>query len=454
MYDFIPLVNKAIEPYREMVLKAERDIWAHPETGYREWHTSEYMKEKFIELGYEPVMAGNIPGFYADIETGRPGPTVAIFGELDSLICANHPESNKENGYVHACGHHAQSAALLGIAASLKNPEVEALLCGKIRLVAVPAEELLELGYRKQLREQGIIKYFGGKVEFLYRGYLDGVDASFMVHTAAADKIIHFPVGSNGCLCKNITYHGLSAHAGGAPHDGINALYAANLGITAINALRETFKDDDHIRVHPIMTAGGSAVNAIPETAVLESYVRGATPDSIINANDKVNRAIAASALALGANVEISDIMGYFPFSPDMNMTDIGYDIACELFGKENVGRSYEWDTGCTDMGDISCVMPAIQPYAAGAVGHGHGADYFIEDPEKAVIDSAKFQAALLLGLMQNGGKAVYEIKKNAKLRFNSYEDYFKAADAIQMEQMAIEYTEDGKASVSWKKSE
>lgn len=129
----------------------------------------------------------------------------------------------------------------------------------------MPAEELLELGYRKKLKEQGIIKYFGGKVEFLYRGYLDGVDAAFMVHSAASKQLIGFPLGSNGCLSKNITYHGKSAHAGGSPQKGINALYAANLGLSAINALRETFVDDDHIRVHPIITAGGSAVNAFPK---------------------------------------------------------------------------------------------------------------------------------------------------------------------------------------------
>ena len=206
--------------------------------------------------------------------------------------------------------------------------------------------------------------------------------------------------------------------------------------------------------MHPIITAGGSAVNAIPETVSMESYVRGATLDSIVAANSKVNRALAASALAMGANVEISDLMGYFPLNPNEDMKQFGYEIACALFGKEQVYLEDTWGTGCTDMGDIASVMPALHPYVAGAVGHGHGADYYIEDPEKAVVASAKFQLALLCGLLENDGSRVYAIKQHAKLRFASYADYFRAVDALEMEQSAISYPEDGRATVCWKKAE
>ncbi len=452
MYDFSSLIDAALLPYTQIMLKAERDLWAHPQTGYREWYASNYLKEHFEKLGYQPVMAGNIPGFYADFHTGRPGPMIAIFVEMDSLICANHPKSDPQSGYVHACGHHAQCAALLGIAAAVLAPEIRDRLSGTVRFIAVPAEELLELGYRKKLKEQGIIKYFGGKVEFLYRGYLDGVDAAFMVHSSCSNKLLTFPVGSNGCFSKNITYHGKSAHAGGEPQNGINALYAANLGLHAINALRETFVDDDHIRVHPIITAGGSAVNAIPETVAMESYVRGATLESIVSANEKINRAIAASALALGANVTISDLMGYFPLKPNEEMKQLGYEIARRLYGADQVELSATWDTGCTDMGDIASVMPALHPYIAGAVGHGHGADYDIQDPHKAVVESARFQTAFLCALLENGGSETIKIKQNAKLLFSSYADYFRTVDALEMEQEAINYIRDGEAHVRWKK--
>ena len=256
------------------------------------------------------------------MDTGRPGPTVAVMGEMDSLICATHPDADPETGYVHACGHCCQAAGLLGLAAALTEPGVLDGWSGKIRLMAVPAEELIEVEFREELRKKGIIKYFGGKVEFMYRGYLDDVDMAFMIHNtsgvgAHAGSIIK---GSNGCMAKTFTFHGKSSHAGGAPHNGINALYAANQALGTVNALRETFQDNDCIRFHPIITNGGTVVNAIPEAVTIETYVRGATMESILENNEKINRAIAGSAAALGAGVTITDRPGYSPRKQDMGM--------------------------------------------------------------------------------------------------------------------------------------
>ena len=109
----------------------ERYIWKNPETGYKEYKTSKYMAEVFTNLGYELVMADGITGFYTVLDTGKPGPELLILGELDSIICPDHPESDKETGAVHSCGHNAQCAALVGIAAALKEPGALDGLCGK-----------------------------------------------------------------------------------------------------------------------------------------------------------------------------------------------------------------------------------------------------------------------------------------------------------------------------------
>ncbi len=111
-----------VEKHRRLILDALDYIWKNPETGYREWQTHAYLEEAFAKLGYELTLAGDIPGFYAELDTGRPGPTVAIFGEMDSLICPSHPDADPATGAVHACGHCAQAAALLGIAAALSEP--------------------------------------------------------------------------------------------------------------------------------------------------------------------------------------------------------------------------------------------------------------------------------------------------------------------------------------------
>ena len=86
-------IIKNVDARRAMILDAEQWLWAHPQTGYTEWEAHNYLKEQYEALGYRLTEAGDIPGFTAEIDTGRPGPTVAVFGELDALDIANHPES-------------------------------------------------------------------------------------------------------------------------------------------------------------------------------------------------------------------------------------------------------------------------------------------------------------------------------------------------------------------------
>ena len=94
--------KQLVEKHRETILEVERYLWRHPETGFREWNTSAYLAKIFEEAGYELTMAGNIPGFYTDLDTGRPGPKILILGELDCLLQPNHPEA--VDGKAHACG--------------------------------------------------------------------------------------------------------------------------------------------------------------------------------------------------------------------------------------------------------------------------------------------------------------------------------------------------------------
>ncbi|MBE6959082.1 MAG: amidohydrolase, partial [Ruminococcaceae bacterium] len=371
----------AVEKHKQLILDTERYIWKNPETGYKEFKTSAYMAENFQKLGYELVMAEGLTGFYTDLQTGRPGPMLLILGELDSIICPDHPEADPATGAVHSCGHNAQCAALLGVAAALKEPGVLDDLCGTIRLCAVPAEELLEIDFRSKLQAEGKIKYMGGKSEFLYRGYFDGVDLAFMVHTSSACGV---RPGNVGCLAKKITYKGVAAHAGGSPWDGRNALYAATCGLNAVNAIRETFREQDIIRVHPIITSGGAMVNAIPDTVTLESYVRGSTFEGICLANQRVNQALCGAALSVGCNVDIEDIPGYAPLNNDDNMRSVVLEAAALAIPEYPFANHTERSSGSTDMGDLSCIMPVVHPYAPGAVGKGHGNDYYIEDPELA----------------------------------------------------------------------
>lgn len=441
MFDF----NSAVDKYRKLIIDTQNYIWANPETGYKEFKTSKYMEDVFESFGYEIKRAEGITGFYTELDTGREGPTLLILGELDSLICTEHPDCDKETGAVHCCGHSAQCAALVGIAAALKEEGALDGLSGKIRLCAVPAEELIEIEFRNELKLQGIIKYMGGKPEFLRRGYFDGVDLAFMVHTTSANSYM-VNLGNVGCVAKKVIYKGVSAHAGGSPWNGVNALYAANLGLNAINAVRETFRDNDLLRVHPIITKGGSAVNAVPDTVILESYVRGKTFEAIKDTNEKVNRALVGAALSLGANVEIVDLPGYAPLynSPDI-ITLAGE--ALENSTGEELYESGVYSTGSTDMGDLSCIMPVIHPYAPGAVGTAHGADYYISDPERACVGSAKWQLEMLRILLSDGAEKAKKIVVDYKPQFTSKEEYFEYIDKFSSDGDRISYFA-GKAEV------
>lgn len=80
-------------------------------TGYREWEASNYLAETYKKLGYTLTTAENIPGFYTDVDTGKPGPKILVLSELDGLFVPGHPHADPETNAAHACGHHAQCAA-------------------------------------------------------------------------------------------------------------------------------------------------------------------------------------------------------------------------------------------------------------------------------------------------------------------------------------------------------
>ena len=432
----------AVEQEKDRILTAERHLWKHPESGYREWKTHAYMVAQFEELGYAVTHAGNIPGFYVDVDTGRPGPKLGIFAEMDSLIVPTHPECDPETGAVHACGHHCQCAAMLGIAAALRAPGALDGLSGSIRLMVVPAEELIEIGYRNQLQKEGIIRYLGGKQEFMARGILDGVDLAIMVHTNNRSGIT-CNAGSNGCITKEIVITGKSAHAGGSPQNGVNALYAANCALNAANALRETFPDGDHIRFHPIITSGGHAVNSIPDRVCLESYVRGAGMEAIARENRKLNQAFAGSAAAMGCGIHIHDQHGYAPRFTDRVLKEIFREVGSRMVPEGKLEFTEVWSGGCSDMGDICQVMPGIHPYAGGAVGHSHGDDYFIVDPYLACVVSAKLQVGVAAQLLWQDGAEARRVVENAGSH-PTIPEYLASVDKNCFDGDAVTYREDG----------
>lgn len=408
-------------------------------------------------MGYKLVRAdqdpkhGKIPGFYTDVDTGRPGPTLCIMGELDALDIANHPES--VNGMCHSCGHNAQAATMLGLAATLKtDPSILDGLSGKIRLMLVPAEEMIQLAFRSNLIKEGTISYMGGKVEFLHRGYYDGVDLALMVHSGNLGDKYDFSCGqgNNGCMAKVITYKGKSSHAGGAPHEGINAQYAAMLGLQACNDLRETLQEKDTIRFHPIMKGVNCAVNIIPDEMVIESYVRGSNIEAMKRENKKFNRALAGAAAAIGCELHIDDKPGYSPEIHDVAYMQLVEEVCKDLAGADRVNFEYDsWSTGSSDFGDLTCVMPGIQFTSAGASGTAHGINYYLTDPERLLINSIKAQLLVADKLLKDDAAKAKEIVANYKAPYASIPEYLDAIGDFILDRDVVEYEENGNVKLN-----
>ncbi len=402
-----------IDSASSSLVDLSKDIWDHPESGFREHRTAGITANYLRELGLETRENIAITGVVGKIDTGRPGPHVAVWGELDSLIVPEHRNADPETGAAHVCGHHIQIGNMLAAAAGLSNSEVLRDLSGSISFMAVPAEEYIEIEYRETLRESGELEFLAGKQEFVKLGELDDVDISLLTHASPTESRTLRPgVSHNGMIAKTVRFIGRSAHAGGQPHLGINALNAANLAMQGIALLRETFQDDDHVRIHPIITRGGAAVSSVPANVTMEMFIRAATVEAIKDAEQKVDRALKGAAMTIEAEVEISTSPGYMPSLFYPPLCELYDESVIDLLGEEATGRMPH-RTSSTDMGDISMIMPAMQSYVGGASGRTHSDEFEITDWELDVIEAGKALASTVIDLLADDAAKATEIIDN-----------------------------------------
>ncbi len=405
----------AIDQRADDLIALSKSVLNDAESGYREHRTAAKIDKWLLSAGLSPRVGIAITGIVAKIETGRPGPNIAVIGELDSLIVPAHPNAHPETGAAHACGHHAQLGSMLGVLTAMLDETVLGALSGSITFMAVPAEEYIELDFREQLRTDGKIEFFGGKQEFVRLGEFDDIDMAMLTHTTAEGRPGAIISGThNGFVGKTAQFSGVAAHAGAAPHLGVNALNAANIALSAIHANRETFRDTDFVRVHPIITHGGDAVSSVPARVDIETYIRAASVDAIIDGATKVDRALRAGAMAVGGKVEVRTTPGYLPSRYDPVLIDIYRKHAETVFGAANVRTSGQ-RASSSDAGDLSVLMPTIHPWVDCATGNGHGVDYLVQDYEMAVVKAAKAMAATVIDLLSDGAAAGNSVVQSFK---------------------------------------
>ena len=400
-------ICEIIDRNQEKIKEFGRDIWTHAELGYRETRTAERFADWLSELGIETEKGLAVTGVKGYLSgKGAKGLTVALMGEFDALPIAAHVDANPETGASHCCGHNAQIAGVVGAALALADPEVRAAMDGNIVFFGVPAEEFVEVDYKNGLREQGVIRYGGGKCELLRIGALDDIDITVGHHSMSGSdgEISLGNSTSNGFVNKMIVYQGRAAHAAGAPHRGIDAMNAAMLAQHAVDMQRESFRDCDTVRIHSFISKGAEAVNVIADDVHIEYSVRAKNIDAIRDASRKVDRCLRAGAIATGCGLTNITLPGYLPTvpAPDTRAVDEAMDAAAGSYKVDHIGKVH--GTGSTDYGDVSSIMPLLQFHTAGFEGAMHHSGLKVTDEYLAYVVTAKIFALTAYNLLKNGG--------------------------------------------------
>ena len=414
------------------MIELAQDIYCHPELGFREFDTRKKVIAKLdkYHISYEDVA---YTGIKATIDSGKKGPHIGLIAEFDAVPTLGHPYANEKQGNAaHTCGHYAQMGVMLAVFVAIKESRLLDDLCGKVSLLVTPAEEFCDMDYRKGLIKEGKLHYPSGKQEMIATGVFDDVDLMLSCHAMGIDMLEwDAEIGSslNGFIQKTAIYHGKATHAGANPEGGINSLNAVNLAMTGINFLRETFRAEDCIRVHYVLTEGGQTVNTIPSRTRLDMYIRAKHVDKIFEVESKVNNCLKAGAMAIGCDLEIIDTPGYFPLHQDENLTAFVRKHILKYTTDDRIAcGTHGFASG--DMGDISTLKPIVEIGTAGFEGTLHGKDFKTADVNKAYVIPAHYFTDTIIDLLKDNGKNAYDIVKAYKPVFTK-EQYVKRLDDL-----------------------
>lgn len=397
---------------------------ACPEAGFKEVRTGDILEAELQALGLKVERGLAVTGVRA--AAGPEGaPEIILLADMDALATPGSP-----GGIAHSCGHSAQMAAVLGAFRALVKAGIAKAEGLNLVFLGAPAEEYSDLDHRLALRAAGKIRLFSGKQELLRLGAFDRALAVLKYHSMPDDpaRMVTINGTLNGFVAKRATFVGKAAHSGAWPEKGINALNAAAIAQLAIHTQRETFRDEDHIRVHPILKEGGLVVNTVPDKAVMETYVRGASFPAILDASAKVDRALAAGAVAVGARVRIEDLPGYMPFRPSPALGKVLGEAALSLLPESQVDFQ-DAAFASDDIGDVASLVPTCQLGCSGFRGSIHGADFEPSDLDRAYVLPATILGAAALALTANQGRLAREAKAGFKPLF-SKDEYVAAIEA------------------------
>lgn len=381
------------------LVELRRDLHRHPEPAWREFYTTSRIVDELDRLDVEwfvgsEVLAdgertsvpeddelgtwydrardagaredvlerleGGYTGALAVLERGA-GPTVALRVDIDGLL---RPESEdethtptregfrSETGAMHACGHDAHATIGIGVLKSVMESDFQ----GTLKVFFQPGEEMVA----------------GGK-PMAKSGHLDDVDYLLAVHIGLDHPTGEVVAGVEGFLAVHhfrAEFRGESAHAGGKPQEGNNAVQAMAAGIQNLYAIPR--HEDGPTRVNAGIVGGGTATNIIPEEAFIEGEVRGETTELMEYMRDRAERTLEGAAAMCGCSVELSTVGGAPSAKSDQALVDIVHGVAT---GMDAVDSPMERD----DLGgseDATYLMREVQENGGYAAYVGVGTDH------------------------------------------------------------------------------
>lgn len=355
-------------------------IHAKPEVSDFEYFASQTLSEQLKKEGFEIELpaAGHRTGFAATYKSNKPGPTVVFLAEYDALA-----------GLGHGCGHNVFGATSSLAGAALKS--IVDQIGGEVRVYGTPGEEGGQNG--------------SAKGSFVKKGYLKDVDFALCTHPGSGSED-GLSTRNYACAPVDIEFWGKPAHAAGCPQDGINALDAQILTYAAIGVLRQQLTN--RIRIHGVIVEGGTAPNVIPEYTKAKYYIRAADIDTLHELYEKVENIVKGSALQTGCT---SSMKLYQNLVENMVLTP-SLDAIYEKYITElgNTVKHVEDVVmpGSSDVGNISQVVPTIQPHISitDVQIAGHSQDMVnascSQKAMDAIVKGAKALAFTALELFEN----------------------------------------------------
>ncbi len=368
--------GKVVDELAPTLIETSDAIYEEPELGLQEVKAAARLSGLLERKGLtvRRGLAGMPTAFVAAKDGRGPGPRVAILAEYDALP-----------GIGHGCGHNiiGTSAVGAGIAVAAVMGQLE----GTVLVVGCPAEE-------------GAVDNAGGKVTLVEDGFFKGIDAAIMAHPSSRTSV---EGTSTAREAMEISFKGRSAHAAGAPHEGINALDAAILTFNGINALRQHVKDD--VRIHGVITKGGVAPNIVPDYSEIRLYVRSNDRAYLAQTVEKVRDCARGAALATGATVSFRKTANTYENMRTNKALAATMQVNLETLGQK-VEKPERPGSGSTDMGNVSQVIPAVHAYI-GICGKnvvGHSREFaeatITEAGHAGLLDGAKAMAMTVIDLL------------------------------------------------------